>query len=249
MNALMFDAGTRRAPALAVAVAVVVGGLLLAGAAGAWWATTAPGDGPATNTPESARPALRTARVDPAPRDLATREPASEAIAQAEARVTALVDNLATRLRARPDDAEGWQTLGRSYASLGRHAQAVEAFRVAMRLRPDDPTWLAEHAYSAAVLDAHGATGEPARLIAHALQIDAANPKALALAGTLSLDRKDYRGAVRYWEQLAQATPPNSPIAAQVQASIRQARQLAALQFGVVPARGDLRVGLDTAMR
>ena len=242
MNAMPFDSGARRHPTLAAAL--VVAGLLLAGAGGAWWATSAPGDGPVASAPASTRPALRTARVDPP-----SHEPGSEAIAQAEARIAALVDYLATRLKTRPDDAEGWQTLGRSYASLGRHAQAVEAFRAAMRLRPEEPTWLAEHAYSAAVLDAHGASSEPARLIAHALQIDAANPKALALAGTLALDRKDYRAAARYWEQLAQATPPNSPIAAQVQASIRQARQLAALQFGVLPARGDLRVGLDTALR
>ena len=170
----------------------------------------------------------RTLRSDPS-------APASDTLAQTEARVTAMVERLAERQKSRPGDAEGWQMLGRSYAALGQHAKAVDAFRTALRLRPDDATLLAESAYSAAVIDPQGANGEPARWIARALRLEPDNPKALALAGTLAVDRKDYAGAVRYWEHLARVEPPDSKVARQVQVSILQARQLAANERASTP--------------
>ena len=75
-----------------------------------------------------------------------------DALVQAESRVSALIDRLAERLNAQPGDADGWHTLARSYASLGRHAAAIEAFRRALRLRPHEATLQAEHAASVAAL-------------------------------------------------------------------------------------------------
>ena len=190
------------------------------------------------------------ARVEP--REAAP-APVDDALVQAESRVNAMVASLADRLHKHPDDAEGWHTLARSYAALGRHAQAIDAFRAAVRLRPDEPTLLAEYAFSAAVRDPYAASGEPARLIARALQLDPRNPKALALAGTLALDRKDYVGAIGHWERLAQIEPADSAITRQLQFSIVQARQLAGQQGGLLnvstlgvavpPAQADARVG------
>ena len=174
-------------------------------------------------------PARNTATALPQP------APATDTLAQTEARVAAMVERLAERQKSRPGDAEGWQMLGRSYAALGQHAKAVDAFRTALRLRPDDATLLAESAYSAAVIDPQGANGEPARWIARALRLEPDNPKALALAGTLAVDRKDYAGAVRYWEHLARVEPPDSKVARQVQVSILQARQLAANERASTP--------------
>ena len=207
--------------------------LFVIGAAGfgyAWLGAPAHlGVGP-TRVPAPAPAAAtdRTLRGEPS-------APTSDTLAQTEARVVAMVDRLAERQKGRPGDAEGWQMLGRSYAALGQHAKAVDAFRTALRLRPDDATLLAESAYSAAVLDPQGANGEPAGWIARALRIEPDNPKALALAGTLAIDRKDYTGAVRYWEHLARLEPPDSKVARQVQVSILQARRLAANERAATP--------------
>ncbi len=152
------------------------------------------------------------------------------ALAQAESRIVMLVASLAARLKAHPDDADGWRTLARSYAALGRHASAVEAYGTAQRLAPRDASLLAEQAFSAAVLDPHATSGEPARLVARALAIDPMNPKALSLAGTLALDRKDYLAAVAHWERLARLERPGTEVLKQLQFSILQARQLANLQ-------------------
>lgn len=179
-------------------------------------------------------PSTTTAPLAPPRRD--AQAPIDLALAQAESRVTTMIDSLDDRLRAHPDDADGWHTLARSYAALGHHAKAIEAFRTALRLRPDDSTWLAEYAFSAAVRDPNAASGEPARLVERALRLDPTNPKALALAGTLALDRKDYRAAVGHWEQLAQTEPPDSVVGKQLKFSILQARQLAGTQSGLMPA-------------
>lgn len=107
----------------------------------------------------------------------------------------------------RQGDADGWLALGRAQASADRHGLAVESFKAAERLRPDDANLLADHAFSTAVLDPQRLMGESSRLVERALQLDAKNAKALALAGSLAVDGKDYAAAVRYWEQLARAEP------------------------------------------
>lgn len=175
----------------------------------------------------------------PARRDTwstAAAAPVDAALVQAESRVGTLIESLAGRLKTQPDDVDGWRTLARAYAALGRHAAAIDAFKAALRLRPDEPALLADFAFSVAVLDPHAASGESARLIARALQLDPLNPKALALAGTLAFDRNDYPGAIVHWEQLARVEPAEGPSAKQLQLSILQTRQLAATRGGTAPA-------------
>jgi len=162
-----------------------------------------------------------------------------DALAQAEARISSMVDRLAERLKTRPDDAEGWQMLGRSYATLGKHGQAISAYETALRLRPNEPTLLAELAFSAAITNRRVGGADSAQLLQRALKLDPRNPKALALAGTLSLERKDYQGAVQHWEQLARNEPADSPLGRQIQASIAQARQLAGSQSALLPVADD----------
>jgi len=127
----------------------------------------------------------------------------------------------------RQDDADGWLALGRTQASAGHHGLAVESYEAAERLHPDDTNLLAEHAFSAAVLDPQGRVGESSRLVERALQLDPKNTKALALAGSLALDGKDYAAAMHYWEQLARAEPAGSALARQARLSIAQAQRLA----------------------
>jgi cytochrome c-type biogenesis protein CcmH len=202
--------------------------------------------GPALSYLWVGAPETKDAAVSPAPSpavlpppearlDTPARSAAAASISAAESRVALMVDHLAERLKTRPDDADGWQTLARSYASLGRHTQAIAAFRAATRLRPNDAALLADHAFSVAVIDPRSSSSEAARLTERALQIDPNNAKALALAGTLALDRNDYSSAVRHWEQLVRVEPPGSAAARQAQASILHARRLALTPLTVTP--------------
>lgn len=149
--------------------------------------------------------------------------------AQALAKINALVDKLIAHLKAEPDDADGWQMLARTYAAMGKQADANQAFNTAEKLRPNDATLLSDHAVAVAIANNRKLEGEPMQLIERALKADPKHPKALALAGTAAFERKDYKGAVRYWEDLAKLEPADTPFAEQIRGSIAQARQLAGM--------------------
>ena len=148
--------------------------------------------------------------------------------------VSRMIDQLAQRLKANPDDADGWQMLARSYAVIGKHAQAVEAFKVAARLTPPDAGLLADYADALAMANNGTLAGEPTRLIERALKADPKNPKALALAGTVAFDKKDYKEALRHWEELVRVEPAESQLALQARGSIAEARELAGLPAAAV---------------
>jgi cytochrome c-type biogenesis protein CcmH len=143
--------------------------------------------------------------------------------------IAGMVDRLATRLKEQPQDPEGWAMLARSYTVLGRHADALEAYQKAITQRGDDAQLYADYADSLAVKNNRSLSGEPMKMVAKALQLDAKNVKALALAGTDAFDRKDYAGAVKYWEQAVQFAAPDSNYAKQLQTSLAEARDRAGL--------------------
>jgi cytochrome c-type biogenesis protein CcmH len=140
--------------------------------------------------------------------------------------IEAMTQKLADRLKQQPDDPTGWAMLGRSYAVLGRHADALPAFKQALALKPDDPNLLTDYADALAVVNGRNLEGEPSKLVARALEIDPDNLKALSLAGTAAYLRKDFAGALRHWEKLAQVAP-DSDFVRQIQRGIDEARRQA----------------------
>ncbi len=149
--------------------------------------------------------------------------------------VSTMIDQLAQRLKSKPDDPEGWMMLARSYVVIGNHAQAVTAFKQAALQRPDDADLLADYADALAMANNRALDGEPESLVERALQIDPKNPKALALAGTIAFDKKNYKEAVRYWEHLVATEPADSPYRQQIQGGIAEARQLAGMPAPAAP--------------
>lgn len=143
--------------------------------------------------------------------------------------ISAMVEQLARRLKASPGDAEGWAMLARSYAVLGRQAQAVDAYASAVALRGDDAALLADYADALATKDNHGLAGEPMKLVDRALKLDPGNAKARSLAGTEAFDRRDYALAVQHWEQVVLAGPPDSALVQQARSGIAEARELGKL--------------------
>lgn len=145
-------------------------------------------------------------------------------------KVNAMAAELAARLDKEPGNAEGWVMLARTYYSLNRHAEAARAFERAVVLVPDNADLLADYADALGAAQGGMLSGKPLELIQRALVIDPTNWKALALAGTVAFDRKDYRQAVAYWERMKATVPPGSPIAQSIDASIAEARELGGLK-------------------
>lgn len=142
--------------------------------------------------------------------------------------IRAMAEQLASRLKSSPDDGAGWAMLARSYNVLGRFAEAADAYARAEKLLPADAQLLADHADALAMSRGQKLEGEPVALLQRALKIDPANLKALALMGTAAFDRKDYKGAVGFWEKVVQTAPADSEFTQSVQSSLDEARALAA---------------------
>ena len=145
-----------------------------------------------------------------------------------EADVVAMVEKLAQRMQAQPDDAKGWLMLGRSYAALQRFPDSATAYARAVALTPNDAQLLVDYADVLAAV-AQSAAGEPTRLITRALQIEPGNLKALALAGSAAFERKDYAGAIAYWTKARSAAPAGGEFAQGLDASLAEARAAAGL--------------------
>jgi cytochrome c-type biogenesis protein CcmH len=113
-----------------------------------------------------------------------------------------MIAKLVARLQEQPADAKGWMMLGRSYMHLNRYADATEAFDKAYKLIGDDPVILLYYADALAMKNGGRLSGEPARMIKKALQVDPADPKGLWLAGMAAVEEGNNEAALRYWRTL-----------------------------------------------
>jgi cytochrome c-type biogenesis protein CcmH len=107
--------------------------------------------------------------------------PAPEAPAQpALPDVETMIERLAARLAAAPDNVDGWRMLGWSYANTGRHEQAAAAYAKAMALDPAAADL--KVAYDEAKAQAAGRGEGPAAAAASTPGTGVANPHSTATA-------------------------------------------------------------------
>ena len=140
--------------------------------------------------------------------------------------LAALADTLAQRLASHPEEGEGWVLLGRSYAALGRQAEAAQAFATAIERLGEAPGLLADRAQALALQsDPPRWEGEPTRLLQRALALDANHPQSQWLAGVAALAAGDAAQAGVYWRQLLTQVPPNEPAAASLREALAQIGQ------------------------
>lgn len=137
-----------------------------------------------------------------------------------------MVAALAERLKNEPNNVDGWLMLARSYTAMSRFRDAAMAFRKASELVPDNADVLADLADVLGMAQGRRLAGEPARYIQRALDIDPRHVKALALAGTVAFEQKDYANARAYWERLIAVLPPDSELTRSIRGSIAEATQL-----------------------
>ncbi|HEY2817093.1 MAG TPA: c-type cytochrome biogenesis protein CcmI [Casimicrobiaceae bacterium] len=130
--------------------------------------------------------------------------------------VRAMVEKLAQRMRANPDDPKGWILLARSYAAMGRFAEASDAFAEAAKRMPDDAQLYADWADAAAMAQQRKLVGKPEELVARALALDPNNRKALALSATALLERGNIEGSLARWRELRQKLASGSDEALEI---------------------------------
>lgn len=150
--------------------------------------------------------------------------------------VDEMVSRLAARLEKNPDDPRGWMMLARSYYVMKRMPEAVAAFEKAAQAVKDDADFYADYADALAMSQGRKLDGRPLQLIQLALKIDPGHPKALAMAGSEAFFRKDYPGALAYWEKLLPLLPPDSEMGKSIASGIAEARELGGIK-GPVAAK------------
>ena len=144
--------------------------------------------------------------------------------------VDEMVSRLAARLEKNPDDPRGWMMLARSYYVMKRMPEAVAAFEKAAQAVKDDADFYADYADALAMSQGRKLDGRPLQLIQLALKIDPGHPKALAMAGSEAFFRKDYPGALAYWEKLLPLLPPDSEMGKSIASGIAEARELGGIK-------------------
>ncbi len=121
-----------------------------------------------------------------------------------------VVETLAQRLNANPDDIGGWRMLGRSYMSLNNYPKAVAAFERVVELEDgQNAQGLVE--LGEAVLAAEGGQTMSPRatsLFENALAVDPNNQGALFWGGLAAGNRGDNGLAADRWERLLGTNPP-----------------------------------------
>ena len=156
--------------------------------------------------------------------ELASSESASQQLTPEQ--IEAMVGGLAARLKENPDNPDGWATLARTYSTLGKYTEATAAYAEATQRLPNDAQLLADYADALGMAQGRRLRGEPEKLIARALVADPTNIKALALAGTVAFDKKDYATAAKHWERILAVAPADSRLAQSLRASVDEARAL-----------------------
>ena len=107
---------------------------------------------------------------------------------------------------------------------LAVFAEAAAAYAKAEALFPQDAQLLADYADTLAMAQGQSLQGKPEALVQRALQADGNNLKALALAGTVEFEKRDYAKAVEYWRRMLALLPPDSEMVDSVRASIKEAQ-------------------------
>lgn len=138
--------------------------------------------------------------------------------------VKQMVDTLAAKLQANPDNPKGWAMLARSYKVLGRLEEAKAAFEKAGDYVHTDPDVLLDYAALLGILNGSKLEGQAAQMINEVLTLSPNHPNGLMLSGISAYQRADYATAVKQWEKLLGLLDPNSADAQQIQANIDDAR-------------------------
>jgi cytochrome c-type biogenesis protein CcmH len=136
---------------------------------------------------------------------------------QAQAPMTAekiaqMVNKLAARMKENPGDLDGWLKLAQAYKVMGRYADAAEAYAKAEPKVKTDASLLASYAETLGMAHDKGLRGKPTMLIEAALKLNPKEPNALLLAGAAAMERKEFKQAVTYWEQLLPMVEPGSEL-------------------------------------
>jgi cytochrome c-type biogenesis protein CcmH len=138
--------------------------------------------------------------------------------------------NLLAQVARNPRDGRAWVLLARTEFDADRFGEAASAYEKAVAASPKvarDPAVWCEYADALGMAQGGSLAGAPRDLIARALAINPAHPKALEMAGSAAYEAHDYAAAAGYWRELLAQIPPRTQEHGELAAAIDRADQRA----------------------
>jgi cytochrome c-type biogenesis protein CcmH len=125
------------------------------------------------------------------------------------ASLQAATAQLEERLKANPEDAEGWRMLGRTYLVTGQAGKAVAAYRRSAEIAgAQTPELKLDLAEALVLTDDPSVQGEAKQIIAATLESDPSNEKALWYQGVMAMRSGDKNTARASFQRLLEENPP-----------------------------------------
>ncbi len=142
---------------------------------------------------------------------------------------------LAAKLKADPNNSQGWLLYARTEAMLGHWPASADAYQHAIALGQNDPDVQAAYG-EMLVLAASGIVGPPARTaFASALQQDAKNPVARYYIALADAQAGQSKTAIAGWQALATDLPEDSPMRPAIGKQIADAATTAGIAAPPLP--------------
>ncbi len=163
--------------------------------------------------------------------------PPSAPLAGVDPDFVRLVDQLRSTVAERPDDLQGQQLLARNEANLGNFDAAHRAQARVIVLKGDAATAQDRLLQATLMIQAAGGQVSPEaeNIIRDVLQADPRNDTALFFAGLLNLQIGRQDLTFRFWRQLLDTAPPESPWRAEVRDRIEDLAQIAGVRYELPP--------------
>jgi cytochrome c-type biogenesis protein CcmH len=163
--------------------------------------------------------------------------------AMGEQSLEQMVGVLAARMKEKPDDLHGWILLARSYETLHRYADALDAYGKARQLSGDNPDLLADYADALVMANGGRFNDEAGDLLQRAVKAQPKNVKALWLMGHWKNQQGSYTEALDYWQRAAALLPPDSQDSKIIAQQISQVQQ----RLGITPTTAPALAAATTA--
>jgi len=135
--------------------------------------------------------------------------------------VGAMISSLEAKLKADPNDAEGWRMLGWSFFQTQRYAEAAMAYKRATALRPDNADYWSSLGEALVTAGPGTVPAEAKAAFDKAVALDPKNPRARYFIGVSKDMAGDHKGAIDDWFALLHDTPAGAPWEADVRRTIQ----------------------------
>lgn len=139
------------------------------------------------------------------------------------------------KLKANPEDGEGWFMLGRTFMAIQKYEEAVTAYKRSYELIDDNATIMLSLADALAMTQKGVMQGEPSDLVKKAIEIEPDNSVGLWLAGLASEQEGDTEQAYNLWSRLLPMLTDDPASAKELKAMLvklkKENPQFAALPF------------------